>query len=79
MTSDSDSFIPGLVSLCASLLISFTILKILGMLTFSWWFVLAPLWIPLGIYALVGLVVGIAVVWLNYTFRQPKKDKPPLQ
>lgn len=79
MASDSDSCIPSFMSLCASLLISFTILKILGMLTFSWWFVLAPLWIPLGIYALVGLVVGIAVVWLNYTFRQPKKGKPPLQ
>lgn len=79
MASDSDSFIPSFMSLCASLLISFTILKILGMLTFSWWLVLAPLWIPLGIYALVGLIVGIAVVWLNYTFRQPKNDKPPLQ
>lgn len=79
MTSDSDSFIPGFLPLCASLLISFAILKILEMLTFSWWLVLAPLWVPLGIYILGWLIVGIAVVWLNYTFRRPKKDKTPLQ
>jgi hypothetical protein len=47
----------------------FLVLKLTGYISWSWWWVTAPLWIPflliLGILILVGLVgLGFAAVFL---------------
>lgn len=41
----------------------FITLKLLGHITWSWWWVIAPLWIPLvvvgSIFIIIGIVVGV--------------------
>jgi hypothetical protein len=40
----------------------FFVLKICGKLTWSWWWVTSPLWIPVGIALLLLLAVGIKLM-----------------
>ena len=39
----------------------FVVLKLVGSISWSWWWVLSPTLIP------VGLVLGIALVWLAFS------------
>lgn len=45
------------------LLLVFIVLKLCSVITWSWWWVLSPLWIPAGIaiffFALAGILFGI--------------------
>lgn len=41
------------------LLVLFVALKLTGVIAWSWWWVLSPLWIPLALAAVVLLVVGV--------------------
>lgn len=43
------------------LLILFVALKLTGVIAWSWWWVLSPLWIPLAFVALILLVVGLGL------------------
>ena len=54
----------GGVGFCGLLTIAFIVLKLTGVITWSWWWVLAPLWIPAAIalvIILVMLIVAVAV------------------
>ena len=42
--------------------IVFIILKLLGIINWSWWIVLIPLWIDLGVTLLVILVIIVAII-----------------
>jgi len=48
------------------LFIVFLVLKLTNVITWSWWWVTAPLWIPLGlgiaILVLVGLILGVCAL-----------------
>ena len=44
--------------LCGMLTIAFVVMKLTGVIGWSWWWVLAPLWIPLG----VGLIMVLFVI-----------------
>lgn len=52
------------------LTVLFVALKLLGIITWSWWWVLGALWIPfalaLGLLVIVGVFLGLAAigVWL---------------
>ena len=39
------------------LLAAFIVLKLTGVIDWSWWWVLAPLWIPLALCAIMIIVV----------------------
>ena len=52
---------PGVLSL---LLVAFIVLKLCGVITWSWWLVLSPLWAPIIIGLILLLIMGI-VVYLN--------------
>lgn len=41
------------------LTIVFITLKLLGKIDWSWWWVLSPLWIPVGVVIVILLIVGI--------------------
>jgi hypothetical protein len=43
----------------------FIILKLVGVINWSWWWVLSPLWIGLGIAVLFGLIIIIGLVLNN--------------
>ena len=43
----------------------FITLKLTGYITWSWLWVLAPFWIPLGILILIGIIVFIVAMFSN--------------
>lgn len=52
----------GGISFLGLLTIVFIVLKLTNVITWSWWWVLAPLWLPLCIAALVGVtMIGIGL------------------
>lgn len=44
------------------LLIVFIVLKLTGIITWSWWWVLSPLWIPLVIALIVTIIFLILII-----------------
>lgn len=57
-TSSSSS---GGIGFAGLLTIAFIVLKLTGVITWSWWWVLSPIWISALILALILAVVGI--IW----------------
>lgn len=47
------------IGLLDILLIIFIVLKIIGVITWSWWLVLIPLWIDLGVIAIFFVIALI--------------------
>jgi hypothetical protein len=45
------------------LLIVFIVLKLTGLINWSWLWVLAPFWIPLALVALFGLVILLIAIF----------------
>lgn len=50
----------GGISFFGLMTIAFIVLKLTGYITWSWWWVLAPTWIPLALVLVCLLVLGIA-------------------
>lgn len=50
------------VSVISVIGIVFIILKLVGVINWSWWWVLAPLWIPLAIVAVVFIILLIVKI-----------------
>lgn len=48
---------------CDVLFLIFLVLKLTGQITWSWWWVTAPLWIPLCILALLAGFIIIASIF----------------
>jgi hypothetical protein len=61
LSSNNNNSGGGIGLLGAFFLVLF-VLKIIGTLTWSWWWVTAPLWGPLGLVALVFGAIGLALV-----------------
>ena len=55
ITSSSSS---GGIGFCGLLAVVFITLKLLGYITWSWWWVLAPVWIP----AIVVLIIFACII-----------------
>ena len=51
---------PGFSSL---LTLVFIVLKLIGVINWSWWWVLAPLWIPFGIVLVLVIIISIIVLF----------------
>ena len=51
------------ISLCGVLFVVFLVLKLTGVITWSWWWVTAPLWIPCALSAVVLIIVLIITIW----------------
>lgn len=49
----------GGIGFCGLLFIVFLILKLCGVITWSWWWVTAPLWMPVALFVGVCLVVFV--------------------
>ena len=52
----------GGMGFCSVLTLIFITLKLLGTITWSWWWVLSPLWIPLAIVAGIFTIVACFAV-----------------
>ena len=44
------------------LLVVFIVLKLTGVITWSWWWVLSPLWIPLAVGLIVTIIFLILII-----------------
>ena len=53
-----DSSSKGL-GLCDGLAVVFIVLKLIGVIDWSWWWVLAPVWIPVIIVVIAYIVISI--------------------
>ena len=49
----------GGLGFCAVLAIVFIILKLVDKIDWSWWWVLAPIWIPIAFSFLIAIVITI--------------------
>lgn len=47
------------MGICSALLVAFVILKLVGVITWSWWWVLSPLWLPFVAVVIFLLVAAI--------------------
>lgn len=45
------------IGICGATFIVFLVLKLLGKITWSWWWVTAPLWIPTIIVVILLLII----------------------
>jgi hypothetical protein len=52
-----------------TIFIVFLILKLTHNITWSWWWVSAPLWIPVVFLLLILLIGGLIIVWGKHTGR----------
>ena len=50
------------IGLGAVLFLIFLVLKLCGVIDWSWWCVAAPLWIPLGLICVMWGIIGILYV-----------------
>ena len=56
MSEENKSVNSGGIGFCGMLAILFIGLKLGGLVTWSWWWVLAPLWAPLAVIAVICLI-----------------------
>jgi len=63
----SDNTSTGL-SLTTVVFVVFLILRLVGVIKWSWWLVTAPLWAPIAVYLLV-IVIYTVLDWLSKKVR----------
>lgn len=61
MSSNNNSTGSG-IGFCGLLTIAFVVLKLTKCITWSWWWVLAPSWVPLAFLLVVLAVIGIVLL-----------------
>ena len=59
MAKDTQTVQYGDANICTMTFIVFLVLKLCGTITWSWWWITAPLWIPSGIVLILLAVIGI--------------------
>jgi len=57
--SNSGSSTSGSIGFGGLLTIVFITLKLIGTITWSWWWVLSPLWMPLAVVLVILLIIFI--------------------
>lgn len=59
----------GGIGFAGVLTIVFIVLKLCGVIAWSWWWVLAPVWITVAIY-IIALVVVMVIAWRRGLFEE---------
>ena len=62
MKNSNNSSSSGL-GICSDLTIIFVVLKLIGSITWSWWWVLSPLWIGTGLWLIAVVVISICLAY----------------
>ena len=63
MEKNNNSNASGGIGFCGLLAIAFIALRLLKVITWSWWWVLSPLWIPVAIVIVVLLVILLVAIF----------------
>ena len=61
MNDNNNKTSKGGVGFCSLLTIAFIVLKLTKVISWSWAWVLAPLWITFALYALISIVLVIVI------------------
>lgn len=72
MTNSNSSVSGSGLSLASVLGIVFIVLKLVGVINWSWLWVLAPFWIPLVLFASIFLIAAIVILF-NVTIKGIKE------
>ena len=71
--NDSNRGAAGGVGFCGLLTIAFIVLKLCGVITWSWLWVLSPLWISAALFTLILVVVlTVAIIKDHNDRRRPR-------
>lgn len=68
----------GGVGFCTVLFLIFLVLKLVGVIDWSWWWVTAPLWIPfstLVAISIVVLIVTLIISLIRYYIKKGREGK----
>jgi len=60
--SKSSNTSAGGIGFCGLLAVAFIVLKLCNVIQWSWWWVLAPLWIPAAIVIVLAVIVLICAL-----------------
>lgn len=76
--SDGNNYNGG-IGFAGILTIVFIVLKLVGIINWSWWWVLSPLWIPPGIImiilAIIGLIYLCLLIYEHYEYKYYSRRK----
>jgi hypothetical protein len=48
----------------------FITLKLVGVISWSWWWVLAPFWIPFALMILIMIIVLLVILWKDKSWKR---------
>ncbi len=65
MKESNNNVTTGGITAIDVLQIVFIVLKLCGVIKWSWWLVLMPLWISLGIGIILFIILVIYGIWFN--------------
>ena len=51
----------GGIGFCGLLTIAFIVLKLIGAISWSWWWVFSPIWIPI----VIVIIIAVLLYWAN--------------
>ena len=63
--NSKNTTVSGGIGFTGLLTIVFIVLKLLNIINWSWWWVLAPLWLPVGIFLIIALIFIIIGCVMN--------------
>ena len=63
--SDTSSSSSGGIGFCGLLTVLFIALKLSGYISWSWWWVLSPLWIGFALFIAILAVVAAIAYWVS--------------
>ena len=64
--SETSSSSSGGIGFCGLLTIVFIILKLIGKIDWSWWWVLSPIWISGGLFVAILLLLLGGMIWMEF-------------
>ena len=62
MTNQNEKNASGSIGITTILFVVFLVLKLTGVISWSWWWVTAPLWIPFALAVILVFTIGTARV-----------------
>lgn len=62
MSNEKDIRVTVAPGLCSMMFIAFLVLKLTKVIDWSWWWITAPLWIPVAVFLLVGAAILVVAL-----------------
>ena len=70
MTNQNEKKASGSIGITTILFVVFLVLKLTGLISWSWWWVTAPLWIPICLCLVITIIFAIAGIIIRIRKRE---------